>query len=209
MDIIDNYAAEHTSAEGDVLERLIRETNLKVLMPRMLSGRVQGKLLEMTCRLMNAKNVLEIGTFTGYSAICIANGLSSDGRVYTIDKNAELKHFLKKYAAEAGVQDKIVQITGDAMIEINRLNIEFDMAFIDADKENYINYYNMILPKIRKGGLIIADNVLWGGKVVQPVRKGDKDTIAILSFNKMVQDDPRVENVLLPFRDGVMMIRKL
>lgn len=206
---MDDYAAEHTSPEGDVLERLVRETNVKVLMPRMLSGHVQGKFLEMICKLAGAKRVLEVGTFTGYSAICMANGVVEGGLVYTIDKNEELKWFLEKYAIEAGVADKIIQITGDAMIEIDKLDVEFDVVFIDADKENYINYYNMIFPKLRKGGLIIADNVLWGGKVIEPLKRGDKDTAAILAFNKMVSNDLRVENVLLPFRDGIMIVMKL
>lgn len=206
---MDDYAAEHTSPEGDVLERLVRETNVKVLMPRMLSGHVQGKFLEMVCKLIGAKMVLEIGTFTGYSAICLANGIVDGGLVYTIDKNEELKCFLEKYAIEAGVADKIIQIIGDAMIEIDKLDVEFDVVFIDADKENYVNYYNMVFPKLRKGGVIIADNVLWGGKVTEPLKKGDKDTAAILAFNRMVTEDLRVENVLLPFRDGIMVVMKL
>lgn len=204
---IEEYIKKHCSEEPHVLKELDRETNLRVLMPRMLSGHVQGRLLSLLSHMIAPKNVLEIGTFTGYSAICFAEGLQADGIVHTIDINEELEEQVSNYIRKAGFADKIRQYIGDAMEIIPSMDIEFDLVFIDADKINYLNYYNLVLPKLRSGGFILADNVLWSGKVVD---QGNikKDTQAILDFNKVVAEDKRVEKVILPIRDGIQIIRK-
>jgi len=204
---IEEYIKNHCSEEPYVLKELDRETNLKVLMPRMLSGHVQGRLLSLLSHMISPKNVLEIGTFTGYSAICFAEGLQAGGLVHTIDINEELEEQVSDFIGKAGMSDKIRQYIGDAMEIIPAMDIEFDLVFIDADKINYLNYYNLVLPKLRSGGFILADNVLWSGKVVE---QGSikKDTQAILDFNKTVAEDTRVDKVILPVRDGIQLIRK-
>ncbi len=204
---IEEYIKNHCSEEPHVLKELDRETNLKVLMPRMLSGHVQGRLLSLLSHMISPKNVLEIGTFTGYSAICFAEGLQAGGLVHTIDINEELEEQVSDFIGKAGMSDKIRQYIGDAMEIIPAMDIEFDLVFIDADKINYLNYYNLVLPKLRSGGFILADNVLWSGKVVE---QGSikKDTQAILDFNKTVAEDTRVDKVILPVRDGIQLIRK-
>lgn len=203
---IDQYLDMHTQEESEVLKALTRETHLKVLMPQMLSGKVQGNLLTMMSKIMQPKRILEIGTFTGYASICLAKGLANDGLLYTIDINRELETMTDKYFKQAGVRHQIVSLYGPAVQLIPTLEETFDLVFIDADKINYSTYYDLVMEKVRPGGLIIADNVLWSGKVVEATK--DKDTMAMDAYNKKVQDDPRVENVLVPLRDGLMMARK-
>jgi len=204
------YCESHTSAESDELNALNRETHAKILMPRMLSGHLQGRFLAMISHMLKPKRILEIGTFTGYSAICLAEGLASDGELITIDNNEELRTIAHNYAKKAGFENKIRFITGNASNEIEKLDAAFDLVFIDADKSNYALYFDMVIDKVKQGGIIIADNVLWSGKVVaHQSEKTDKDTAALMAFNRQVQLDNRVENVLLPIRDGLMMIRKL
>ena len=205
---IEHYVIEHTDAEKEVLRKLNRETNAKVLMPRMLSGHFQGRALSMISHMINPLNILEIGTYTGYSAICLAEGLRSGGKIYTIDINEELESMVRRYLKEAGIAEKTEYIIGNALDVIPRLNVMFDLVFIDADKENYLNYYQMVFDKVRPGGFIIADNVLWSGKVLAPSKERDKDTQAIAAFNEAIQNDPGVENILFPIRDGLMIIRK-
>ena len=203
---IDQYLDMHTQEESEVLKALTRETHLKVLMPQMLSGKVQGNLLTMMSKMMQPKRILEIGTFTGYASICLAMGLADNGLLYTIDINRELETMTDKYFKQAGVRHQIVSMYGPAVQLIPTLEETFDLVFIDADKINYSTYYDLVIEKVRPGGLIIADNVLWSGKVVEATK--DKDTMAMDAYNKKVQDDPRVENVLVPLRDGLMMARK-
>jgi predicted O-methyltransferase YrrM len=207
--IIEKYIGGHTSPEDKVLERLCRETYLKVLNPRMLSGHVQGRFLEMMSKMIQPERILEIGTFTGYSAICLAKGLAKNGKLHTIEVNEELKEMANRYFREAGVEWKIIQHTGDALELIPAINETFDLVFIDAAKDYYLNYYHLIFNKVKKGGFILADNALWEGKVVDQSIDPEKDTRGIMDFNDFVQKDDRVENVLLPLRDGIMVIRKL
>jgi len=203
------YAKNHTSPESSVLSDLNRETHLKVLFPRMLSGHTQGKLLEMLSEMMQPKNVLEIGTYTGYSAICLSSGLQEGGMLHTIENMPEQEEIISRYFEKAGVDKKVKLHIGEAVDIIPELNITFDLVFIDADKENYLNYYNLVYDKLSQGGFIIADNALWGGKVFSDHKTADKETSGIIEFNDYVQKDKRVENFLLPFRDGLMIIRKL
>lgn len=205
-DDIANYIEAHTTAESDLLKKINRETHARVMMPRMLSGQLQGRYLSMISHLLKPKNILEIGTYTGYSAICLAEGLAEDGKLTTIDINEELETRVLDYFQQAGLSDKIDYRIGNALTIIPTLTQQFDLVFIDADKENYSRYYDLVFDKVTLGGVILADNVLWSGKVTQP--KPDKDTRALLEFNAKVNNDTRVENVLLPLRDGVMMIRK-
>ncbi len=204
---LENYIAQHSSPEEDLLQKLSRETHLKVQMPQMLSGHVQGQLLSLLSQMIQPKRVLEIGTFTGYSAICLAQGLTDDGLLYTIDINEELSPMVSNYFAEAGLTTKTKLLTGNALELIPTLNETWDLVFIDADKINYANYYDLVFNQVRKGGYIIADNVLWSGKVVD--EKKDKDTLAIDAYNKKVQADVRVKNVILSVRDGLNIAQKL
>lgn len=204
-----DYIESHTSPEPPILQRLNRETYAKVLMPRMLSGHLQGRLLAMLSQMICPAAILEIGTFTGYSAICLAEGLREDGKLYTIDINEELEEMVRNFFKEAGVEAKIDYRIGNALDLIPAITASFDMVFIDADKINYNKYYDIIFDKVNKGGFIIADNVLWSGKVMgTPDKKIDADTQAIIDFNQRIQQDERVENVLLPVRDGLMIVRK-
>ncbi len=205
---LDKYVCEHTSAEPEVLKDLNRKTHLSVLQPRMLSGHFQGRVLSMLSHMIQPMNVLEIGTYTGYSALCFAEGLREGGKVTTIDVNEELEDLVCSFIVKAGMQDKVEYLVGDATMIIPDLKDEYDIVFIDADKKNYINYYQMVFDKVKKGGYIIADNVLWSGKVLQDEGKLDRETAIIMEYNKMVHDDPRVEEVLLPIRDGLMIARK-
>jgi len=205
-DDIEKYVEDHTSSESELLKKITRDTHAKVLMPRMLSGQVQGRFLSMISHAMNPKNILEVGTYTGYSAICLAEGLAPEGKLITIDINEELESRVRNYFHDAGLAEKIDYKIGDAAQIIPTLNVMFDLVFIDADKENYSKYYELVFDKVRSGGLILADNVLWSGKVTKP--KPDKDTRALLEFNQRIKNDPRVECLLLPLRDGIMMIRK-
>ncbi|MBL7777570.1 MAG: O-methyltransferase [Chitinophagales bacterium] len=206
-DIIEHYIAEQSSPEDDVLRSLSRETHLKIQMPQMLSGHLQGMMLETFSRMMRPKRILEIGTFTGYSAICLSKGLAEGGLLHTIDVNEELKDFCAKYFEKAGVEKHIKHHIGKAADIIPSLNETFDLVFIDADKQNYSLYYDLAFDKVRKGGYIIADNVLWSGKVVQEQK--DKDTAAIHAYNEKVKNDSRVSNFILPLRDGLHIAVKL
>jgi caffeoyl-CoA O-methyltransferase len=213
MDFISNdlseYIENHTRAESSLLKKLNRDTYAHVLMPRMLSGHVQGRFLSMVSHMISPEAVLEIGTYTGYSAICLAEGLKCGGKLYTIDINEELESMVRKYFNEAGIEDRVDYIIGNALKIIPTMNIRFDLVFIDADKENYLNYYHLIFDKVKTGGYIIADNVLWSGKVAEKNSKIDKDTKALMDFNDFAHQDERVENIILPLRDGLMILRKL
>lgn len=214
MEFIDpellSYCEAHTSAEDPILQKITRETQAKVLMPRMLSGPLQGKILELLVKMHQPKTILEIGTYTGYSAICLAKGLGENGKLITLDINDELEDRVRRFFEESGLSEKIDYRLGNALDLIPQLPGEFDFVFIDADKENYLAYYQLVINRIPSGGLILADNVLWSGKVLPKGRKKlDKDTAAILEFNQFVKDDPRVENSLIPIRDGIMLARKL
>lgn len=211
MDLINpelqRYAEQYTSAESELLRAINRDTNAHVPMPRMLSGHLQGRLLAMISRMIRPKSILEIGTYTGYSAICLAEGLAKGGTLITIDKNEELEDKVRRNFENAGLGAAIDFRIGNALDIIPALKSSFDLIFIDADKENYSNYYDMVLDKLSTNGYVLADNVLWSGKVLED--KTDSDTEAIKAFNIKVQSDPRVENILLPVRDGIMLIRKL
>ena len=202
-----NYVESHTSPETTVLQKLNRETHAKVLMPRMLSGHYQGRVLSMISHMLKPSAIVEIGTYTGYSAICLSEGLAENGKIYTLDINEELEELVRRYFKESGQENKIEYILGNALDVIPTLGVIFDLVFIDADKVNYLKYYQMTIDKVRSGGFIIADNVLWSGKVVGD-GKTDKDTRAIMEFNDFVHQDERVENVLLLIRDGLMILRK-
>lgn len=206
---IEQYANQHTEKESDFLNKLNRDTHLKVLQPRMLSGHFQGRLLSLLSHLVQPKRILEIGTYTGYSALSMAEGLVEGGKLITIDCNEDLEHFIHKALKNSDLGSKIEFKLGDALDIIPQLDETYDLVFIDADKSNYINYYELILPKVRPGGLIIADNVLWSGKVLDLKINQDLDTQVIHQFNELVQGDDRVQNVLLPIRDGLMVLRKL
>lgn len=204
---IEKYIEQHSSPEEPVLKELNRETYLKVQMPAMLSGHLQGRFLETISRMLQPKRVLEIGTYTGYSALCLAKGLADDGILYTIDINEELQSMVEQYVVKAGLSKKIKQLIGDARQIIPTLNETFDMVFIDADKVNYSNYYDLVFDKVRSGGYIVADNVLWSAKVL--AENKDKDTLAIDNYNKKIAADKRVETFILPLRDGLNIARKL
>lgn len=206
---LDSYIEQHGRPQDELLYQLYRETHLTMMHPRMLSGAVQGAFLEWIAAAFAPKKVLEVGTFTGYSAICLARGMAADGQLISIEKDEELQEIAQRYFAMAGLQSRITQLIGDAAELIPQLDKGFDMVFLDADKRQYPLYLELLLPKIKRGGLLIADNVLWGGKVVEPVKANDKDTAGVLAFNRMVQAHPELDNVLLPLRDGLMMVRKL
>ncbi len=203
---LEEYIEAHTTAPDAVLQELYRHTYLHEMNPRMMSGPVQGKLLQFLCRMLKPQRVLEIGTYTGYAAICIARGLPEGGRLVTVEANREYEDTLRHYFAKAQVTEKIELTLGDAKTVIPALNETFDLVFIDADKVSYPIYYNIVMEKVRPGGFILADNVLWDGKVLNAQTK-ERDTQALIAFNDIVQNDPRVENVLLPIRDGLMMVR--
>lgn len=203
---IEKYIDVHTTDESDALHQLNRKTQADVLMPQMLSGKVQGQFLKIISQMLQPSRVLEIGTYTGYAAICLAAGLTENGKLFTIDINEELEDIVKTHVAKAGLQNKIFQIIGDATQEIKNLNETFDLVFIDADKQNYSLYYDLVIDKVRSGGIILADNVLWSGKIIDEQK--DKDTQKLAEFNDKVQQDNRVENVIISIRDGIMMIRK-
>ncbi|MCW5907563.1 MAG: O-methyltransferase [Chitinophagales bacterium] len=204
---LDNYIDAHASEEDEVLKELSRETHVKVQMPQMLSGHVQGLFLQLLSQMIKPQRILEIGTYTGYSAICLAKGLPENGLLYTIDINEELTPMVERYIAKAQLSDKVKLLTGDARKLIPQLNEIFDLVFIDADKVNYTAYFDLVIDKVRPGGFIVADNVLWSGKVVE--EKKDKDTQAIDAYNKKVLNDTRVKNVILPLRDGLNIAQKL
>ena len=205
---IEDYIRKNSSKEPKILKDLNKETYLKVLNPRMLSGHIQGRFLSIITKLIKPKKILEIGTYTGYSAICMAEGLIENGIIHTIDINEELVSIQNKYFAKSKCNNSIIQHVGDARNIIKSINEKFDLVFLDADKENYIEYYELVIEKVKKGGLIIADNVLWTGKVVEPEKDDDQLTQYLIDFNKMINEDDRVENIILPLRDGLNVILK-
>lgn len=206
---LDQYILDHIEPEGDYLYRLYRATNIHLLRGRMASGHLQGRLLKMLVRMVRPKNILEVGTFSGYSAICMAEGLEEGGKVYTFEINDEQEDFTRPWIEQSPVADKIEFIIGNAITEAPRLGIQFDMAFIDGDKRTYRETYEMALGVVRSGGFILADNTLWDGHVVDHAYDHDKQTVGIESFNDFVARDPRVECVILPLRDGLTLIRKI
>lgn len=206
---LDEYVCNHTENEPQILRELNRRTHLSVLQPRMLSGHFQGRVLSMLSHMIKPEKVLEIGTYTGYSALCFAEGLKSGGKVITIDVNEELEDLVREYIAKAGMDDRIDYRIGDATEIIPNLNDTFDIVFIDADKKNYCNYYDLVFDKVNQGGYIIADNVLWSGKVLEDYDSLDRETKIIMDYNRKVHEDERVQEVLLPIRDGLMIARKL
>ncbi len=204
---LDQYCCSHTAEENELLKRINRETHLEVLQPRMLSGHFQGRVLSMLSKMIQPKRILEIGTYTGYSALCLAEGLASDGKLVTIDVNEELANRVQAYFDASEYSAQIQYLLSPALDVIPTLNETWDLVFIDADKQNYIEYYELILPLMRPGGFVILDNVLWSGKVVDQ-DKNDKDTVLLRKLNALIHDDLRVEEVLLPIRDGLMIARK-
>lgn len=205
---IDDYVCAHSENEPELLYQLNRETHINVLRPRMLSGHFQGRVLSLLSHMIQPQNVLEIGTYTGYSALCFAEGLREGGKILTLDINEELEDLVNEFVQKSEYKDAIECKIGDAIEIIPTLDQEFDLVFIDADKSNYINYYNLVFDKVKKGGYIIIDNVLWSGKVVEPIETGDVDTQVLVDFNKMIHEDERVQEVLFPIRDGLMIARK-
>lgn len=205
---LEQYIDDHSGQEDEILHQLFRETHLKVMHPRMLSGWTQGQFLQMMSSLIQAESILEIGTYTGYSAICLARGMKDNGKLITIDIKEELQQIAQKYFEKAGLENKIDHRIANAVELIPQLKESFDLVFIDADKVNYPVYLDLVIDKIRPGGLLIADNVLWSGKVIEKLKVDDKDTPAVLEFNQKVQDHPQLQNVLLPLRDGLMIARK-
>ena len=204
---LENYVAQHSQSEPELLAKLNRETHQKILQPRMLSGHFQGRVLSMLSKIISPKNILEVGTYTGYATLCLAEGLTENGTIDTVDNNEELFDFQKKYFEQSAWKNQIVQHLGNALEIIPSLNKKYDLVFIDADKENYINYFQMIVPMMNKGGIILSDNVLWSGKILGEVKANDKSTKTLLEYNKLVNEDERVETVLLPIRDGLTVTR--
>ena len=205
---LSTYCETHTSEESEVLKQLNRETHLKVVAPRMLSGHLQGRFLSFISKLQRSELIVEIGTYTGYSALCLAEGLAENGKLISIDVNEETSAFAKSFIQKTGLASKIELVLGDAKEYIPSIKETIDLVFIDADKKNYLNYFHLVIDKLRAGGLIIADNVLWSGKITMPESTMDKETQALHDFNKFVQQDERVENMLLPIRDGLMVVKK-
>jgi predicted O-methyltransferase YrrM len=205
---LDNYVVAHSEQEPELLQQLTRETYQKILQPIMLSGAYQGRVLSMISKLINPKAILELGTFTGYSTLCLAEGLQNEGKLHTIDINEELVDFQRQYFDRSNYGHQIVQHTGSALDILPLLHQTFDLVFIDADKPNYSNYFNLIIDKLNKGGVILSDNVLWHGKVIQPLDEKDKSTKAVLDYNTLLKNDERIETVLLPIRDGLTISRK-
>ena len=204
---IDEYAVDHTQREPELLARLSRETHQKILQPRMLSGHYQGRLLSMISKIARPKTILEVGTYTGYSALCLAEGLQKDGMLHTIDINEELRDFQKKYFDLSDFKDQIYPHLGNALNIIPTLDVKFDMVFIDADKPNYPEYFELIINKLNPGGIILTDNVLWSGKVVEKIQEDDESTLALVKYNTLVAADNRVETIMLPIRDGLSISR--
>lgn len=204
---LEDYIEQHSQEEPALLAALNKETYQKVLLPRMLSGHFQGRVLSMLSKLIRPVNILEIGTYTGYSALCLCEGMQENGYLHTIDIKEELVDFQRKHFDKSPWGNQIIQHLGEAVSIIPTLDIKFDLVFIDADKENYINYFEMIVPKMNKGGIILSDNVLWSGKVLEPLQKKDISTKILLEYNLLLKNDPRVETVLLPIRDGLTVSR--
>ncbi|MCF8321830.1 MAG: O-methyltransferase [Flavobacterium sp.] len=204
---LENYIEQHSQQEPELLKALDKETYQKILLPRMLSGHFQGRVLSMLSKLIRPLTILEIGTYTGYSALCLCEGMQEKGQLHTIDIKEELVDFQRKYFDQSSWGNQIVQHLGEAIDIIPTIDLKFDLVFIDADKENYIHYFEMIVPKMNKGGIILSDNVLWSGKVLEPLQKNDLSTKILLEYNQLLNNDPRVETVLLPIRDGLTVSR--
>jgi caffeoyl-CoA O-methyltransferase len=206
---LENYIEQHSEKEPELLAALNKETYQKILLPRMLSGHFQGRVLSMLSKLIRPVNILEIGTYTGYSALCLCEGMQENGLLHTIDIKEELIDFQRKHFDKSPWGKQIVQHLGEALDIIPTLDLKFDLVFIDADKENYINYFELIVPKMNKGGVILSDNVLWSGKVIEPLQSNDLSTKILVEYNQLLKNDPRVETVLLPIRDGLTVSRVL
>jgi predicted O-methyltransferase YrrM len=204
---IDDYAVAHSQDEPELLQQLNKETWQKVLVPRMLSGHFQGRILAMLSKLVQPIVILEIGTYTGYSALCLAEGLTKNGMLHTIDHNEELVDLQKKYFDRSAYKGQIKQYLGNALEIIPTINDNFDLVFIDADKSNYSNYFHLVIDKMNRGGIILSDNVLWSGKVIETPDPKDEDTKALIAYNTLLKEDPRIETVLLPIRDGQTISR--
>ena len=213
---LSEYIEQHSSPESDVLQKITRSTHLEVINPRMSSGHVQGRVLSMISQMIQPKQILELGTFTGYSALCLAEGLTADGILVTIEHNDEMEDAIRRNMALSPLGEKVHLVIGDAKEELRRLSERleakdeelFDLAFIDADKKEYCDYLDLVLPLMRKGGWILADNTLWDGHIIDPAYDKDKQTVALRAFNDKVAQDPQLENVILPLRDGLTIIRK-
>ena len=205
-DKLADYLNKNSEKEPEILSRLSKETHQKILQPRMLSGHIQGRFLSFISKIKSPDKILEIGTYTGYSTICLAEGLSKNGKIDTIDKNEELIKIQNKYFEESGFRNKIIQHTGYAIDILKNLNEIYDIIFIDADKENYINYFNQASNKLCKNGIIISDNVLWSGKVLDS-NQMDEETSTLVQFNKIINDDKRFKSIILPIRDGISISR--
>ena len=201
------YISNNSNIEPEILARLNQETHQKILKPRMLSGHIQGRFLSMLSKMKSPSTILEIGTYTGYGTLCLIEGLKENGKIFTIDRNEELLKIQNKYFEESGKRDKIIQLTGNAKEILNDLNETYDLVFIDADKENYIEYFNQVSERLNKNGIIISDNVLWSGKVLDSSLEKDEETNALVNFNKILNEDKRFETVILPLRDGLSISR--
>lgn len=204
---LDDYIVNHSQQEPEILKELSRETWQKVLNPRMISGAYQGRLLSILSKIIRPKNILEIGTYTGYSALCFAEGLQKEGKIITIDRNEELEALQNKYFQKSGYRSQIIQKIGNALTLIPTLEEKFDLVFIDADKSNYSNYFHLVIEKMNSGGIILSDNVLWSGKVVEKLDEKDNDTKELLAYNTLLNSDSRVETIVLPIRDGLTVTR--
>ena len=207
-EVLDEYIVAHSEAEPELLQQLTRETHQKILQPIMLSGPYQGRVLSMISKLKQPKSILELGTFTGYATLCLAEGLQKDGEIHTIDINEELVDFQRKYFDKSAYGSQIFQHLGNALDIIPKLEKTFDLIFIDADKPNYVNYFHLLIDKLNVGGIMLSDNVLWHGKVVEPLDAKDASTTAVLAYNILLKNDPRIETVVLPIRDGLTISRK-
>lgn len=205
---LDAYIVSHSEEEPQLLKELTRETYQKMLQPIMLSGPYQGRVLSMISKLVNPKTILELGTFTGYATLCLAEGLQKNGLIHTIDINEELETIQNKYFEKSGYRNQIIQHVGDAIDIIPTIDLKFDLVFIDADKPNYVNYFDLVIEKLNPGGIIISDNVLWHGKVIEPLNEKDISTKVLLDYNTILKKDPSIESVLLPIRDGLTISRK-
>lgn len=205
---LDEYIVKHSQDEPELLQQLTRETYQKILQPIMLSGPYQGRVLSMISKLINPKSILELGTFTGYSTLCLAEGLLAEGEIHTIDVNEELVDFQRKYFDKSDYGHQIIQHLGNALDVIPKLDKTFDLVFIDADKPNYVNYFHLIIDKLNSGGIILSDNVLWHGKVIEELDPKDNSTKVVLEYNTLLKEDSRIETVMLPIRDGLTISRK-
>ncbi len=208
-EFVEDYASAYSDPEPETLKKLNRDTHAKVLQSRMLSGHLQGRLLSFISRMLQPSRILEVGTYTGYSALCLAEGLTEKGKLHTIDHNPELEDFSARYFKMAGKDEQIIRHQGEALDVIPLLKDIFDLVFLDADKKNYVRYFDLILPRVRKGGVILADNVLWSGKVFEPPDEKDEEAMGILRFNDYIRDHKGVRQLLLPVRDGLMIMEKI